>query len=366
MENKLKLIIAPNFRDFGERVNNKIRLIRNTNENYIVDLDLVRFANGEGKAVLNESVRDKDVYILTDVGNYGETYKLRGKTQRMTPDEHFQDIKRILSAMGGHASRVSIISPYLYQSRQDKRSNGESLDCSMALRELENYNISELATIDAHNPAVGNATPAKMTFSNGYVTGDMIISLLKNEDINIDQLFICAPDEGAISRTKFLADILGNTKYGNFSKRRDYSVLDNGKHPIARHEFIGPKRLDGYDVIIVDDMIASGGSLIDSSKQLKELGARHIYLMTTFALFTEGTKVFEQAYDNQIFDRLYSTNLSYVPPKILRSKWFKSVDCSDKIARIIDNMNKGESIHQLLKGTEDTANKVKQLQKYHK
>lgn len=363
MENKLKLIVAPNFKNFGERVNKKINLIRNTKENYIVNLDLVRFANGEGKAVLNESVRDKDVYILTDVGNYGQTYKLRGKTQRMTPDEHFQDIKRIISSMGGHAARVSVIAPYLYQSRQDKRANGESLDCSMALRELENYNISELTTIDAHNPAVGNATPAMMTFSNGYVTGDMLISLLKNEDINLDELFICAPDEGAISRTKFLADILGNTKYGHFSKRRDYNSLENGKHPIARHEFIGPKRLDGYDVILVDDMIASGGSLIDSAKQLKNLGANHIYLMATFALFTEGTKKFEQAYNEKSFDRLYSTNLSYVPQSIIRKPWFKSVDCSDRIAHIIDNMNKGESIHNLLKGTEETAAKVKQLKK---
>ena len=365
MENKLKLIVAPNFADFGRRVNKKIQLIRNTEENYIIDLQFVRFANGEGKAKLNNSVRDKDVYILTDVGNYGITYPMRGKNHVMSPDDHFQDIKRVISSMGGHASRVSVIMPYLYQSRQDKRSNGESLDCSTALRELESYNISEIVTIDAHNPGVGNATPAKMTFSNGYVTGDMIISLLKNEKITADndKLFICAPDEGAISRTKFLADILGNTRYGNFSKRRDYSVLDNGKHPIIGHEFIGPKRLDGHDVIVVDDMISSGGSLIKSARRLKSLGANHIYLMTTFALFTEGVKEFEDAYKEGIFDRVYSTNLSYVPQTIMRKPWFKSVDCSDKIAHIIDNMNKGESIHDLLRGTEATALKVKQLKR---
>ena len=363
MENKLKLIVPENFKKFGEKVNGHINLIRHTNENYIVDNKLVRFANGEGKDVLGESVRNRDIYILTDIGNYGVTYKFHGKNIRMTPDQHFQDIKRIISATSGHAYKISLISPYLYQGRQDKRGAGESLDCAMALRELEWYGVSEVVTFDAHNPGVSNATPFQMTFSNGFATGEMLKSLLKNEKSikSYENLFICAPDEGAIPRAKFIADIFGNIRYGHFSKRRDYSILDNGKHPIAGHEFKGPERLDGYDVILVDDMIASGGSLLVSAKDLKERGASHIYLMTTFALFTEGIKEFEKAYYNGIFDKLYSTNLSYVPQHVIRKPWFQSVDCSYKVARIIDNMNKGESTRELLRGTHETASTVKQL-----
>lgn len=363
MGKNLKLIIPDNFEEFGRRVNDHINLIRNTDENYIVDMNLVRFNNGEGKCILNESVRDQDVYIFTDIGNYDITYKAQRGIHHMMPDEHYQDLKRIISAMGGHAFRTTVVMPLLYQSRQDKRTSRESLDCAMALQELEKYNINELVTFDAHNPMVSNAIPNNMTFSNGYATSDLIQSILRNENIDINKLFIVSPDEGARSRAKFLADILGGIKYGNFDKRRDYNKIEDGKNPITYHEFVGPEDLTGLDIIVVDDMIASGGSLIDTAKQLKEKGANHIYLMTTFALFTKGIDVFNDAYSEGLFNKLYSTNLTYVPMEYKTRPWFHSVDCSDKVAHIVNNLNEGKSIRQLLNGKEETAQKIKLLKR---
>ena len=363
MEKVLKLVVPKNFEDFGKRVNDHINLIRNTNINYIIGMDLVRFNNGEGKCVLKESVRNCDVYVMTDIGNYDVTYKAQRGVHHMMPDEHYQDLKRIISSMGGHASKITLIMPLLYQSRQDKRSSRESLDCAMALQELEKYNISELVTFDAHNPMVSNAIPNNMTFSNGYATGEMILSLLSNEEIDINKLFIVSPDEGARSRAKFLADILGGIKYGNFDKRRDYNKIEDGKNPIVYHEFIGPSDLTGLDIIVVDDMIASGGSLIDTARQLKERGAQHIYLMTTFSLFTNGVEKFNTAYELGLFDKLYSTNLTYVPEEYKALPWFSSVDCSKKVGNIISNLNEGKSIRQLLNGKEATAYKIKTLKK---
>ena len=363
MEKNLKLIVPENFFEFGRRVNNHINLIRNTNENYIVDMTLVRFNNGEGKCSLCESVRNMDIYIMTDIGNYDITYKAQRGVHHMMPDEHYQDLKRIISAIGGHARKITLIMPLLYQSRQDKRSSRESLDCAMALQELERYNISELVTFDAHNPMVSNAIPNKMTFSNGYATGEMILSILSNENIDINKLFIVSPDEGARSRAKFLADILGGIKYGNFDKRRDYTKIEDGKNPIVYHEFVGPSDLTGLDIIVIDDMIASGSSLIDTAKQLKERGANRIYLMATFSLFTKGVDMFNDAYNKGLFDKLYSTNLTYVPDEYKVLPWFHNVDCSLKVANIIDSLNKGNSIRELLNGKEETAYKVKSLKK---
>lgn len=363
MSKGFKLIVPDNFKEFGNRVNNHINLIKETSQNYILDMELIRFNNGEGKCKLNESVRDLDIYILTDIGNYGITYKAKKFVNHMMPDDHYQDLKRIISAMSGHERRLTIVMPYLYQSRQDKRSERESLDCAMALQELERYNVNEIITFDAHNPTVANAIPNKMTFSNGYATCDMILSILSNEKINLDNLFIVSPDDGARAKAKFLADIMGGIKYGNFSKRRDYTKIENGRNPIVYHEFIGPSDLSGIDVVVVDDMIASGGSLISTASKLKEIGAEHIYLMTTFALFDDGIDKFNEAYEKGIFDKLYATNLTYVPEEYKSLPWFNSVDCSEKIANIIVNLNDGNSIKALLNGKEETAEKVKKLLK---
>lgn len=300
---------------------------------------------------------------MTDVKNRGITYKVDEDIHHMMPDEHYQDIKRMISAIGGHADRLTLIMPFLYQSRQDKRSSRESLNCAMALQELEKYGISEIVTFDAHNQMVSNAIPNKMTFSNGYATCDMILSLLSKEYVDINKLFIVSPDEGARSRAKFLADILGGVKYGNFDKRRDYTTVEDGKNPITYHEFVGPDRLDGLDIIVVDDMIASGGSLIDTAEQLKSRGAEHIYLMTTFSLFTKGVDAFKNAYRRGVFDKLYSTNLAYVPDKYKYLPWFVSVDCSEKVAKIISSLNEGKSIRHLLNGKEETAQKIKMLRR---
>lgn len=361
MDENLKLIVPSNFIEFGKKVNNHINLIRGTKENYIVDMDLVRFNNGEGKCSLKESVRNQDVYIMTDIGNYDITYKAQRGIHHMMPDEHYQDLKRIISSICGHASKLTVVMPLLYQSRQDKRTERESLDCAMALQELERYNIKELITFDAHNPMVANAIPNKMTFSNGYATSDIIISMINNENIDINKLFIVSPDSGARTKAKFLADILGGIKFGNFDKRRDYTRIEDGKNPIVYHEFVGPDNLSGLDIIVIDDMIASGGSLIDSAKQLKNRGAEHIYLMTTFALFTNGIDEFNKAYEEGMFDKLYSTNLSYVPEEYKNMPWFEDVDCSQRVAHIINNLNEGESIRSLLNGKTETAKKVKVL-----
>ena len=364
MENNLRIIVPKNFEEFGKKVNKNINLIRNTKENYIVDcMSLPRFNNGEGKGVLGESVRDKDIYIMTDIGNYDVTYQAQRGVHHMMPDEHYQDIKRIISAISGHAKKITLVMPLLYQSRQDKRGSGESLDCAMALQELERYNVSELITFDAHNPMVANAIPNKMIFSNGYATGEIILSILNNEKIDINKLFIVSPDEGARSRAKFLADILGGIKYGNFDKRRDYTKIEDGSNPIEYHEFIGPNDLTGLDIIVVDDMVATGGSLIDTAKQLKERGAEHIYLMTTFALFTKGVEHFTNAYNQGLFDKFYATNLTYVPDEYKNLPWFHSVDCSEKVANIISNLNEEKSIRNILNGKEETARKVKTLRK---
>lgn len=363
MNKGLKLIVSKTFAEFGQKVNDHIKLIRNTDENYIIDMQLVRFSNGEGKCVLEESVRDMDIYILTDVSNYDVTYKCQRGTHHVMPDEHYQDIKRIISAMGGHARKITIVMPYLYQGRQDKRSLRESLDCAMALQELEWYNVSEIVTFDAHNPIVANAIPNKMTFSNGYVTGEIVLNILSQEDIDINNLFIVGPDEGSRQKAKFLADILGGIKYGNFEKRRDYTKVEGGKNPINYHEFTGPDDLTGMDIIVVDDMISSGTSLINTARKLKEKGANKIYLMSTFALFTDGVDKFNEAYEEGIFDKIYSTNLSYVPDEYKKLPWFYSVDCSFKVATIIDNLNNGQSINSILNGKEATACKIKVLKK---
>ena len=256
-----------------------------------------------------------------------------------------------------------MIMPLLYQSRQDKRAGRESLDCAMGLQELERFGIKELITFDAHNSMVANAIPNRMTFSNGFATSDLVSSMLTNEDISLDKLFVVSPDEGARAKAKLLADLLGGVKYGNFDKRRDYTKIEDGKNPIVYHEFIGPSRLDGMDVVIIDDMIATGGSLLDAVRQIKDKGANHIYLMTTFSLFTNGVDLFEEAYRDKVFNRLYSTNLTYVPLEYQKLPWFYSVDCSYRVAQIINHLHHGESIRGLLDGKVETAKKVKVLKK---
>ena len=360
---ELKMIIPENFKEFGSKVNEHIKKMRNSTENFIVPTDLVRFSNGEGKAVIKESIRDKDLYILYDVSNHDITYKYYGKDHNMTPDEHFQDIKRVLSAECGHAHKRTVVMPYLYQGRQDKRASRESLDCAVGLDELRYMGVNEIITCDVHNRGVGNAV--HNTAFESVQLGDILLyDLVKNEKIDDFDRFICiSPDSGAMKRASFFSDLLGNVQVATFDKNRDYTKVVDGKNPIKSHPFVGPSNLGGRYAIVPDDMIASGGSMVETVEAIKKLGVEKIFVVVTFALFTEGVDEFIRLHDEGKLDRVYASNVNYVPKDIQSMKWFKSVDCSDKIANIIHRLNYGESISDLIDGRTQTAVKIRKLRR---
>lgn len=360
----LRLIVPDNFKEVGYKVNENINKLKETDMNYIVDPGLVRFNNGEGKCTFDDSIRGKDVYILSDVSNYSITYDSQVGLHHMMPDEHFQDIKRMINATCGHAKRIIVGMPYMYQSRQDKRNGRESLDLAMALGELRHYGVSEIITADVHNKsACDNASP-QMPIDNFYCSDDIILNLVEKEYFNFEKSMIGSPDFGAIPRANFYAGILGGLPLGVFYKQRDYSVVDNGLNPIKKHKFLYDGDVKGKDVIIVDDMIATGGSILDSAKQLKDkMNVNRVFLVATFGLFTKGYEMFDEAYKNKIFDRLYVTNLNYVPDVIKNKPWFEEVDCSMKLANIICNINEDKPIGNLLNAKDETVEKIKQLRK---
>ena len=360
----LRLIVPDNFKKVGYKVNENINKIKGTNIDYIVNPGLVRFNNGEGKCTFEESIRGKDVYILSDVSNYSITYDSQVGLHHMMPDEHFQDIKRMINATCGHAKRIIVGMPYMYQSRQDKRNGRESLDLAMALGELKHYGVSEIITADVHNKsACDNASP-QMPINNFYCSDDIILNLVEKEYFDFEKSMIGSPDFGAIPRANFYAGILGGLPLGVFYKQRDYSVVDNGLNPIKKHKFLYDGDVKGKDVIIVDDMIATGGSILDSAKQLKEkMDVNRVFLVATFGLFTKGYEMFDEAYNKKVFDRLYVTNLNYVPEVIKNKPWFEEVDCSMKLANIICNINEDKPIGNLLNAKDETVEKIKQLRK---
>ena len=343
--NNLKLIVLDNIKKIGDNVNYKLQNLNNTKENYIVNMSQSRFSNGEGKVTINDTVRDKDIYILSDVGNYGETYKMHNFMHHMAPDEHFQDIKRTISALSGSAERITVIMPLLYQSRQDKREGKESLDCAIALQELEHMGVNHIVTFDCHNPNVCNAIP-NLPFENFYPTNTILTDLLTKEEIN--DLLVISPDLGATKRARYYAEMLG-CDVGIFYKRRDLSKVVNGKNPIVEHTYIG-KDVKDKDVIVVDDMIASGSSMLEVGEDLKEKGAKQVFFITTFSLFTEGIDMFDKAYQDNAFDKLYTTNLTYIPEEYQQRKWLHTVDCSEKIAQIINCLHNKESLKNISNG----------------
>ncbi len=357
---ELKIIVPENFKEMGSKINAHIQALRNTQDNYLVDIDLVRFNNGEGKALINETIREKDVYIISDVTNYDITYEAFGKTHNMMPDEHYQDIKRILSAICGHAKKITLIMPYMYQSRQDKKSGRESLDCAVALQELVKCGVNEVITFDIHNSGICNAIP-DIAFENIYATDEMLFNLITKENISSKNLVVVSPDEGAMKRASLLSDMLGGIPVASFYKQRDYTKLENGHHPIIEHRFLGPDSLEGKDVIVADDMIASGGSLLDTSERLKKLKANRIFLIATFALFTNGPDKFDLFYKKKYFDRVYATNLSYVPENIRKKEWFTLIDCSYKLSYVINELNQGHSISSILDGEANIIEKLKDV-----
>lgn len=320
--------------------------------NYMINFDVPRFGSGEGKAVFAESIRGKDLFLLVDVCNHSITYSMNGYTNHMSPDDHFQDLKRVIAACNGKARRINVIMPFLYEGRQHKRSGRESLDCAHALEELRDMGVSNFITFDAHDPRVQNATPLN-GFDNITPPYQFIKSLLNSEDdliVDKDHLIVISPDEGALDRAIYFATVLG-VDTGMFYKRRDYSTIVNGKNPIVAHEFLGDN-IEGKDVIIIDDMISSGGSMLDTAKQLKQMKARRIFICCTFGLFTDGLAAFDKAYAEGHFDKVVTTNLTYLPPELYSRPYFIEADMSKFIASIIDFMNHDVSLGNVIATTE--------------
>ena len=315
-----------------------------------------RFGSGEAKGIISESVRGEDLYLLVDVCNHSLTYTVCGQTNHMSPDDHYQDLKRIIAAVGGKARRITVIMPFLYESRQHRRSARESLDCALALQELTQMGVESIITFDAHDPRVQNAIPLR-SFETVQPTYQFIKALLKNvEDltINSDHLMVISPDEGAMSRAVYYANVLG-IDVGMFYKRRDYSRIVDGRNPIIAHEFLGSD-LKGKDVIIIDDMISSGESMIDVATELKRRKANRIFVAATFGLFTNGMKKFDHAHETGLIDKVLTTNLVYQPLEVLDRDYYINVDMSKYVALLIDTLNHDQSISELLNPTERIHN----------
>ncbi len=315
---------------------------------YLLDAAVPRFGSGEAKGVIKQSVRGDDLYIMVDVCNYSLTYSLFGKENHMSPDDHYQDLKRIIAAVGGKARRITVIMPFLYEGRQHKRTARESLDCALALQELVGMGVDNIITFDAHDARVQNAIPLH-GFETVRTTYQFIKALLRNVQglqIDSDHMMVISPDEGGMSRAVYLGSVLG-LDVGMFYKRRDYTQVVNGSNPIVSHEFLGTS-VEGKSVVIVDDMISSGDSIFDVAKALKQRKAAHIYVFATFGLFTNGLEKFDKAYEEGLFTRLYTTNLSYVPKDALEREWIHQVDCSNFVAKIIYTFYTGKSVAPIL------------------
>ena len=320
-------------------------------DSYVVSASTPRFGSGEGKGVLNDSIRGYDLYIMVDVCNYSIEYSLCGTTNHMSPDDHYADLKRVIAAAGGKARRINVIMPFLYESRQHKRSGRESLDCALMLQELTAMGVENIITFDAHDPRVHNSIPLK-GFESVSCTYQFIKYLLLGvDDLHIDSehMMVISPDEGGMGRAVYFANVLG-LDMGMFYKRRDYTKIVNGRNPIVAHEFLGTN-VEGKDVIIIDDMISSGESMIDVASELKKRGASRVFCATTFGLFTNGFDKFDEAYEKGIIDKILTTNLVYQPDELLSKPWYINVDMSKYIALIIDNLNHDASLSELLTPT---------------
>lgn len=362
----LKLAALESCKDFASKVDSHIVQFRRNDmeelkrrkadlhyrgydvDSYLLDFECPRFGTGEAKAVINESVRGTDIFVMADVMNYSIPYTVCGYTNHMSPDDHFQDMKRVIGSCVATAHRVNVVMPFLYESRQHKRSKRESLDCAMALEELIQMGVENIITFDAHDPRVQNAIPL-YGFDNFMPTYQFVKTLFthdKTTQIDKDHLMIISPDEGAMNRAVYLANNLG-VDMGMFYKRRDYSKVVNGRNPIVAHEFLGAS-VEGKDVLIIDDMISSGDSMIDVATELKKRKANRIFVVATFGLFTNGLEKFDKAYENGIIYRLVTTNLTYQDAELLAKPYYINCDMSKYIAYIIDTLNHDVSISDLL------------------
>ena len=363
----LKLIAMKSAEKLGRRVNNYLVDFRKNihhslkndpafrgyaEDSFLCDVECPRFGTGEGKGIFHESIRGKDLFILVDVCNHSLTYRVNDFTNHMSPDDHYQDLKRVIAAAMGKAHRINVIMPFLYEGRQHKRSTRESLDCAFALEELSAMGVDNFITFDAHDPRVQNAVPLA-GFDNFTAHYQFLRAILRNvPDLLIDKehTLVISPDEGALSRAVYFAGVLG-VDTGMFYKRRDYSTIVNGKNPIVAHEFLGDN-VDGKDVFIIDDMISSGESILDTARQLKTMNAKRVFLCATFGLFTNGLDSFDKAYEQCVFDRVICTNLCYLPPEIRQRPYFLEADMSKFLASIIDFTNHDSSLGNVLTPTE--------------
>ena len=362
----LGLVPLRSIRDLGDKVNDYLVTWRHERESehkstiafagyqrdsYIIESRTPRFGTGEGKGTIEESVRGDDLYIMVDVCNYSLTYSLCGQINHMSPDDHFQDLKRVIAAAAGKARRINVIMPFLYEGRQHKRSGRESLDCALALQELANMGVENIITFDAHDPRVQNAIP-QIGFETVQPIYQFIKYLLKVETellIDSDHMMVISPDEGGMTRAVYFANVLG-LDIGMFYKRRDYTRIVNGRNPIVAHEFLGSD-VAGKDVLIIDDMISSGESMLDVAKELKRRKARKVFVCATFGLFTNGLAQFDKYYEDGLIDRILTTNLVYQTPSLLAKPYYINVDMSKYIALIIDNLNHDASLSELLNPT---------------
>ncbi|MCI9374257.1 MAG: ribose-phosphate pyrophosphokinase [Lachnospiraceae bacterium] len=321
-------------------------------DSYILDAKVPRFGSGEAKGVINQSVRGTDLYLLVDIANYSLTYSLCGHRNHMSPDDHYQDLKRIIAAVGGKARRITVIMPFLYESRQSKRTSRESLDCALALQEMVNMGVDNIITFDAHDPRVQNAIPLHgfETIQPAYQFIKGLLSNVEGLQIDSDHMMVISPDEGGMGRAIYMANVLG-LDVGMYYKRKDYTRVINGRNPVVAHEFLGSS-VEGKDMIIIDDMISSGDSALEVAAALKARKANRIFICSTFGLFTAGLDRFDKAYEKGTFDRILTTNLIYQPPELLEREWYINCDLSKYIAYIIDTLNHDSSISDLLNPVE--------------
>lgn len=380
MESKSKILFDPQTRvaplgfiamngteELGAKINNYLVNWGNQieeyehHDTYLIDVSCPRFASGDGKGIIKSTVRGKDLFILIDTANYNCKYTMFGKENAMSPDDHYQDLKRIIQAASGKAHRVNVIMPMLYGGRQHRRTYRESLDCAVALQELEAMGVSNIITFDAHDPRVQNAIPL-MGFDNVMPTYQVLKAMLNSvEDLNLDKdhFMVISPDEGAINRNMYYASVLG-VNLGMFYKRRDYSVIVDGRNPIVAHEYLG-NSVEGKDVFIADDIISSGESMLDIAVELKKRKAKRIFAYATYAIFTNGLDTFDKAYADGIIDGVFGTNLTYRTPELISSPWFHEVDVSKYIAYFISSLNHDLSISEII----DPHAKIHNLLKEH-
>lgn len=363
--NKVDAYIVKWRQERNSQHKSNIAFIGYERDSYLIDSSCPRFGSGEAKGLINETVRGYDLYLLVDVGNYSLKYSLCGHECRMSPDDHYQDLKRIIAAAAGKARNITVIMPFLYESRQHRRTSRESLDCAVMLQELVGLGVNNIITFDAHDPRVQNAVPFS-GFENIRPTYQFIKALLRSTpdlDIDKDHMMIISPDEGAMDRAIYTANVLG-VNVGMFYKRRDYTKIIDGRNPIVAHEFLGDS-VEGKDVIIIDDMISSGDSMIDVAKELKRRKAKRVFCMCTFGLFTGGLERFDKCYEEGIIAKIITTNLTYQTPELLSREWYVSSDMSKYIALLIDNLNHDVSISSILDPTERIRARIAEYKQTH-